>query len=139
MAAFRAGTQYGDWKGTSAADCYSGSNEVEDYLQKKKLLRPGERCIVISFSVAENRKGEKMTVYGTAYLVEGASVQDIQEAFDAEPDEIPVREVSFTFTHNDFVSVFKRFDVLLTLQGLNIQDREYRVTSSQHEGENDSE
>lgn len=139
MSTFKAGTQYGDWKGTAAADCYGGGIEVEDYLEKKKLLKPGERCVAMSFSVAENQRGRKMTVYGTAYLVHGVSVQDIQSEFDAEPDAIPVREVTFNLTHDDFVSVFKRFDVTLTLRGLNLEDREYRVTSSQQEGEPDSE
>jgi hypothetical protein len=139
MGFFKAGVQYGDWKGTAAADCYGGGIEVEHYLEKKKLLKPGERCIAMSFSVGENRVGEKATVYGSAYLVEGVGVEDIQREFDDEPDAIPVREVSFNFTHDDFVTVFKRFDVMLTLRGLKIEDREYRATSSQDEGEPDSE
>jgi hypothetical protein len=135
MGTFRAGVQYGDWKGTSAADEYGQGVGLEEYLEAKKLLKPGERCIAFSFSVGENRRGEKMTVYGSAYLVEGVNVQDIQSRFDAEQDAIPVREVSFNLTHDDFVTLFKRFDVMLTLRGLNIKDREYRVVSSQHEGE----
>ena len=127
MGFFKAGTQYGDWKGTSAADGYQGSSGFDDYLENKGLLRNGESCVGISFGVGENTVGEKATVYGSAILVRGTSTKDINESMAATPDPIPVRRVQFEMTEMDFALVFKRFDIMLLLQGLDIEDREYQV------------
>jgi hypothetical protein len=130
MKFFKAGTQYGDWKGSSAADCYQGSAGVEEYLEKKGLMKAGETCVAVEFGVGENQVGRKMKVYASAYLVHGQGVEAIQREFDATPDPIPVRQVSFDMTHDDFVSVFKRFEVVLTLSGLRMEDREFRIVES---------
>lgn len=130
MAIFKAGTQYGDWKGSSAADGYLGTGGIEEYLAKKGLVNSGEICIAFSMSVGENHPSRQMTVRGSAYLVVGEKIDEIQDRLNALAGPIPVREVTFRMSHDDFVSVFKRFEVMLLLRGLKIEDREFTVVES---------
>ena len=49
---FKAGTQYGDWEGTAAADG-PNSDSIERYLEANGLINPGEYLIATSISIIE--------------------------------------------------------------------------------------
>jgi hypothetical protein len=132
MGTFLAGTQYGDWKGTVVADGES-SISFEEHLEKNGLKKDGEFLIAISFWAGENKGGELGLVSVRAYLYDGPEALDevkaaIEKLGDDEP--IPVRIVDVPLSLEEFICLFKRFDVMLCWRGLQgtIQGREFRET-----------
>jgi len=121
MEVFQAGTQYGDWKGTAAAD---GEHAIsfEQYLESKGLTREGEFLIAVSFY------SEHEFVYVRAFFYEGPqALEEVRKKLSKVKDPIPVRAVEVPLTVAEFFSKFKRFNVVLTWRGLQetIEGREY--------------
>jgi hypothetical protein len=122
MQTFKASVQYNDWKGTAAADG-ADSLAVHEYLETKGLIQPGEFLIATSLWVGEG------SVFARAYLFNGPEdVEGMQKALAAITGSIPVREVALELKLDEFLGLFKRFDVMLTWHGLGLEGREYSVT-----------
>jgi hypothetical protein len=47
------------------------------------------------------------------------------DALDGEP--IPVRAVDISLNLEEFVTLFKRFDIMFTRRGLELEGREYSI------------
>lgn len=119
METFEASVQYGDWEGTASADAvHDGS--VHQYLQTKGLADDDEFVLATSLWAGEG------TVRVRVYLFKGEqNFEDVRRTLAAIEGPIPVRAVDLSLTLEDFVGLFKRFNVLLTWQGLSLQGHEY--------------
>ena len=125
---FKAHVQYGDWEGTAAADA-SDQLEIHDYLRNKGLLHDNEFLLAVNLWSGENSHGKIEYVFVRAFIYEGQdSFDKLKPILDQLKGPIPVRQVRLNFTLEEYVGLFKRFDVLLTWHGLNLTGREYDVT-----------
>jgi len=78
MESFKASVQYGDWKGTAAADDADGEKSIRDYLEKKQLIKPDEFLMAASLWVSEGHISIR------AFLLKGhQDLESVQEALDA--------------------------------------------------------
>ena len=72
-----------------------------------------------------------MTVYFSAQVISrGGSLAEIDAEFADIAGPIPVREVEFEMSQMDFVSMFKRFEVVLTRSGLDIKGLDFTVSTT---------
>jgi hypothetical protein len=126
MQSFRASVQYGDWRGAAAADD-TQRNSVQAYLEKKKLIESDEFLIATSLWVGENDdQGKLGSVFARAFLFRGhRDFESVRDALAEIPGPIPVRTVDIPLTLTQIVGMFKRFDVMFTWRGLELEDREY--------------
>ena len=125
METFKASVQYGDWHGTAAADNTDFHKGLHGYLETKQLMKPGEFLIAASLWVGEG------STYIHAYLFEGGpSYGDILNQLAEIDEPVPVREVTITLPLQEFLKLFKRFNVILTWQDLPLADREYETRES---------
>jgi hypothetical protein len=120
MEKFKASTQYGDWEGTASAD--NAHNSIHDYLLQQKLMEEGEFLVGVSLYSSEN------SIYMRAFVLPGkADFKSVKDALDSTDGPISVREVNLTLKLEEFLDLFKRFDVVLTSHGLELEGREYSV------------
>ncbi len=133
MATFTASVQYGDWKGTAAADNSDPmSVSVDSYLKKKGLLKGGF-LLAVQLFVGENHNNKLSKPYIRAYVLEEQldyeGVEKHLAELESRGEPIPVRELTIEMSLEEFVALFKRFEVMLTWHNLPLKDREYSVTN----------
>jgi hypothetical protein len=130
VAYFKASVQYGDWEGTAAADDADvGARSIERHLNEKKLLKPGEYLIATSLWVGENQNNKIDYVFVRAFLFQSdGTFASVQRALRATDGPIPVRVVKISLSLEEFVCLFKRFNVMLTGKNLSLEDREFSET-----------
>jgi hypothetical protein len=122
---FRASVQYDDWEGTSAADD-ADAISLHKYLQDKRLIRADEFPIATSLRVGENQGGKLGMVNARAFLFAGPTTFDtVKDALVGHAGPIPVRVVYLELTLEEFIRLFKRFEVMLTRKGVDLEGREY--------------
>lgn len=123
METFNASAQYNDWKGTAAAADDADSLALQKHLESKGLIQPGEFLIATSLWVGEG------SVFAHVYLFKGSeSAKDTKKALASLNGAIPVREITLPLKLAEFLGLFKRFNVMLTWNGLNLSGREYYAT-----------
>ena len=84
---FKAGTQYGDWEGTAAADG-PNSDSIERYLEANGLINPGEYLIATSISIIEGSQ------YVNAHVVTGGpGMESVRDLIAKTMGPLPVREI----------------------------------------------
>jgi hypothetical protein len=89
-------------------------------------LQDNEFLLAVNIFVGENHHNEVGSVYVAAFIYEGQdSFDKLKPILDKSTGPIPVRSVRLTLTLQEFVGLFKRFDVFLTWHGLNLADRDY--------------
>jgi hypothetical protein len=126
---FKAGVQYGDWEGTAAADD-GDEKSVERYLEDKGLIGKDEYLVAASLWVGENHDGRIGSISISAFIYAGDEpIEKVAEAIHAAARPIPVRVVELNLPLAGFVGLFKRFNVLLTWKGLQLEGREYEPTN----------
>ncbi len=115
---FSASVQYNDWKGTAAAD-NSDHRGIHDYLAEKALITDNEFLLSVTFYRSEGfvRIGAFLLKDADKYETAAAALADM-------PDPIPVRRVDVEISTDEFMELFKRFNVVLCWK-LNIEGREY--------------
>jgi hypothetical protein len=123
---FRAGVQYNDWTGTAAAD-NDGDHDLHQLLKSKKLIDTDKEFLLgASLRVGENHGGKIQPPYVSAIITPLDNAYDNLEAkLKATKGPIPARRVEIELTLEEFVGLFKRFAVVLTTRGLDLDDREY--------------
>jgi hypothetical protein len=128
---FRAAVQYGDFEGTASAD-NAGDIDVRKYLKERDLIKDDEFLLGTSVFIGENH-GPKQPIFvqASAYLYKrSGNFDDVARELKSVRGPIPVRVVTIDIENFDqFVLLFKRFDVTLTLKGLDLIDREYTYTN----------
>ena len=117
MPFFRASTQYGDWKGTASAD--DARPNLNDYLTNHGLIRESEFLLAASLYVEE----EFVCIH--AFAIQGNTFDAVKDDLARGEDPILVRKISVELTTREFLNLFKRFDVMLTHRGLELDEREY--------------
>lgn len=128
METFTASVQYGDWRGTSAADD-DGKNDIRDFLVSKGLLdRDTDFLIAVDVWVGENHNGVVKTPHINALIYDGTGVDNLAAEISAAPDPLQVKRVSVDLTLEEFVGLFKRFNVSLTHRAFDLTDRTYVAT-----------
>src|SRR6266851_1899817 len=120
MESFKASVQYGDWEGTAAAD--DAHKDLREYLEGKKLINPNEFVIAASFSVDKGFTNVRVFAFQG-----GRDFESVKHALDATKGPIPVRDVNVKLTAEEFIGLFKRFDVILTWKGFELEGRNYSV------------
>jgi hypothetical protein len=123
---FRASVQYGDWTGTAAAD-NADQRDLSDFLATKKIFdRDKEFLIAASLWIGENHGGKIQSPCVTAIITLLDSTYDnVSKKLKAVQGPIPVRRVDVELSLEEFIGLFKRFAVVLTRRGLDLEDREY--------------
>jgi hypothetical protein len=120
MESFKASTQYGDWQGTASADAVH-TNTLHEYLEKNGLIKPNEFLVAASLYT-----GEHDFASITAFVYKNADdFESVKAAIDATDGPLPVRRISIKLTAKEFLDLFKRFHVMLTWHGLELDGREY--------------
>lgn len=130
MTTFTASVQYGDFKGTSAADD-AHPECLSTYLEGKKMIKPGEFLIATSLWIGESHGGKVDSVGISAYLYahQTTKFDNVKEALDAHTGPIPVRVVDLELSLEEYIRLFKRFAVTLPRRGFNLDGREYIKTN----------
>lgn len=108
MSTFEAGVQYNDHQGTVAADG-ADNLSMKDFLIERGLASPEEFVIGYRISFGDNH-GREIEPGLTVYLSKGT--------FD-EPANV-VRAVDVSISTSKFFSFLKRFDMVMTLRGLQL-------------------
>jgi hypothetical protein len=120
MERFKASVQYGDWEGTASADG-NHSSDFSEYLRKKKLISDSEYLVAISFYA-----GERDFTSIRAFVVEkGENYESVRSLLKTASGPVKVREIELELSRQEFFALFKRFSVVLTWHGLDLEDREY--------------
>jgi len=120
MESFKASVQYGDWHGTAAADD-AHANSLRIYLTEKGLVKPNEFLVAASLYT-----GEHDFASITAFVYKNADdFESVKAAIDATDGPLPVRRINIKLTPKEFLALFKRFNVMLTWHGLELDGREY--------------
>jgi hypothetical protein len=133
MPIFEASVQYGDWRGTAAAD------NAEFYafyklLLGKRLISETDFLVGIHVWIGENHEGQVQPPYITAYLLEGVSnYESAEAALRSMSDPLDLKRVRIKLTLNEFLGLFKRFSIAISPRGLDITGRE--ISAREEEGE----
>lgn len=120
---FKASVQYGDFQGTAAAD-RSDQADLNDLLQKRKLIREDEHLIAASFYPMLFAE-ERFRFSVTAYLFKGEWDQARSFLNESLDETLPVRIVRLDISAVEFFLLWKRFEVVLTSRNLPLEGREY--------------
>ena len=122
---FRAGVTYGDWTGTASADNLD-QQDLHDLLVAKKLMnREKEFLIGASLYVGENNVGAVQAPFISAIITTGSDYDTVKASIGSQRRPIQTRRVDLELTLEQFIGLFKRFHVVLTKQGLHLEDQEY--------------
>ena len=125
MASFKARTQYGDWEGTASADNLI-EHDLWGYLTDKELISEGEFLIGVSlFTAPADPINTEGFVSVSAFVTDGKKFEEVQAALSGNSGPVKVREISLDLNMADFLRLFKRFAVVLTWHGLDLEGREY--------------
>jgi hypothetical protein len=125
MTHFKASVQYGDFKGTAAADNADGEHDLNHFLKGKGLIQDDEFLVAASMWVGESSGGKLGRSYVKAYLYDKADHDTVKAALEATEGPIQVRAVDVEVTPEQFISFFKRLEVFLTRPSLKIDGREF--------------
>lgn len=126
---FRAGTQYGDWKGTASADEYGAHNEFDELFEATGKVDP-ENEILIGFEFSNYEGSIFLAGYFHRRPAENALgwYPTLNNEFQRQTGPIKVKKVRVEITLEQFFKCFKRFNVMLADNALDITGREYEVT-----------
>jgi len=131
MTRFTAGTQYGDWKGTAAADEFGDVTDKFDELFEATGKVDPENDIMIAF---ECYAGEGHFYLAGYFHPKSTSnvlgwIPSLNDDFNKDPRPIKVRKVEVNLTLEQFFKYFKRFNVVLVQGNLDIIGRDYDEVS----------
>lgn len=124
MERFTASVQYGDWKGTAAAD-NADQNDLADLLRAKNLMQPDEFLVGVRVFIGENHGGKVKDPYIEVLIATTNNFDTVKAFFDATPDPIPLRKVALQLTLVEFLGLFKRLEIAIGRDGLGLSGREY--------------
>jgi hypothetical protein len=117
MEIFKASVQYGDLKGSSAADRADMTGAAK-WLEKEGHINTDELVLGISMSVGENHGAHRDPV-SVIFLVSGLNgYENIPEMIQASGEEVKVKKISVDMNIVDFLALFKRLEITLSSGGL---------------------
>lgn len=119
---FHASVQYGDFKGTVAADRHD-QDDIGKYLQTKGLINQGEFLIGIEAYACELMGKPQVTdVDVTVLVTQYEGYENVQEAVDSGKP-LKVRKIKLEMPLVEFFTLFKRFSLAMSSHGM-IDNRE---------------
>ena len=122
---FKASVQYGDWKGSAAAD-NADLGTLRDVIVSKGLMEEGREFLVgCDMYVGENRGENIRGPYIKAYVYEQGGHDNVAAQIASTTGPISLREVELDLTLEQFLMLFKRFNVKLSARGLGLENREF--------------
>lgn len=120
---FRASVQYGDWKGTSAAD-NADKGDAEDWLEAKGHKKPDEFLLGVTLWAGENQGKHKDPVSVTFLLASPRDHDSVKAQIQSAGGPVMVRRVQVEMKLLEFFGLFKRFSVAFSSHGM-LDEREY--------------
>jgi|TARA_R110001583_G_C5639171_1_gene407740 hypothetical protein len=123
MDTFKASVQYGDLKGTSAAD-RADKNDARSWLVNKGLIKDEEFVVGIRMWAGESHGVHKDPVSVHFLVIELDGHENIPAKIQAEGEPIKVRDVQVDMSITEFLGLFKRFEITLSNSGL-IEGKQY--------------
>ena len=122
MERFTASVQYGDWKGTAAAD-NADQNDLTDFLRSKNLMQSNEFLVGVRAFIGENHGGKVKDPHIEVLIA--TNYDTVKTYIDATPDPVPLKRVKLQLTLVEFFGLFKRFEIAIARSGLDLPGREY--------------
>jgi hypothetical protein len=119
---FKASVQYGDLKGTAAAD-RADKGDAEKWLKEQKLSQDGEYLLGIELWVGENHGAHKDPVSVTFLLAALGDHDSLKTMIESHNGPIVVRKVTQSMPIAQFLGFFKRFSVSISVSAMP-EDRE---------------
>lgn len=114
---FRAGVQYGDFKGTAAAD-RSDNHDLKKYLENHKLIEADEFLIAVEmFSGEVHEPEQNKAIFVTALLTKHEKFETVKAAIESG-QPLHVRKVHLKLSLSQFFGMFKRFKICLSNDGM---------------------
>jgi hypothetical protein len=123
---FKAGVQYGDFGGTSAAD-RADDQDLGAYLRSNGLMRDNEFLIAIELWIGENHRGAVAKPSIRALVVDAPDYDGALRAA-LKQDPVRVRVIELELALEEFLGFFKRFAVTLTVRGADLEGKDYQVS-----------
>lgn len=121
---FKAGVQYGDFEGSAAAD-RADKNDLGDYLRSNGLMHAGELLVAAELWVGENHSGKVAQPSIQAIVVDAPDHDNaVRDVLNQAP--VPVRKIDLPISLDQFLGLFKRFAVTLTIRGGDLRGKDYR-------------
>jgi len=119
---FHASVQYGDFKGTVAADRHD-QDDIGKYLQTQGLINQGEFLVGIEAYACELMGKPQVTdVDVTVLVTQYEGYENVQEAVDSG-QPLKVRKIKLEIPLVEFFTLFKRFSLAMSSHGM-IDNRE---------------
>jgi len=110
---FKAGVQYGDWKGTSAADD-SDQDRLYDWIEKANLKKEGEFLVGVDMYAGEH-KGD-VSVKLLFFPLDG--FDNVEAKIASTNGPVEVRVVRHDMPLQEFMGLFKRFNIAFSRHGI---------------------
>ncbi|MBE4150851.1 hypothetical protein HJ100_17020 [Vibrio parahaemolyticus] len=123
METFKASVQYGDMKGSSAAD-KADLEHAATWLEKSGDISKNEFVVGISMWVGENHGTHTDPVSVKFLVTELNGYTSIPEMLEANSDSFEVRVVRKDMNIADFLALFKRLEITLSTGGI-IEGKSY--------------
>jgi hypothetical protein len=120
---FIASVQYGDWKGTSAADD-AGKNTIRDWLRTKNLMKSDEYLLGVSIYASESLCKDKKPIYVNFLIVSLKDHDSVKEMINSSQKPVKVRKVSVDMNLTEFFGFFKRFSIAFSFHYM-LGERDY--------------
>lgn len=118
-----ASVQYDDWEGTVAADD-ADNRSFFTLLKESGAMREDEYPVSIQLYIGENHAGkvERPMISALLLPLKGA---DAAKAHIQNGQTLKLRRVEIEISLNDFMGLFKRFHIVLTRNGMALENRDY--------------
>jgi hypothetical protein len=114
---FKASVQYGDWKGTSAADG-ADKKDANDWLVKNGHKQEGEFLLGITMLAGENHGVHEDPIYVEFLLATPGDHDNIKQLIDTSKAPILVKKVKVEMSLVEFFGLFKRFSINFSSHGM---------------------
>lgn len=129
MSRLRASVQYGDWRGSAAADDIS-HGDFHDHLRSIGEFGDDEFLVGIEVFIGDNHPGRPpQPPMVSALLAARGDFDTVKAKLRAQRDPIPLRRVRLDLTLDDLLRKFKRIAITFLRNGLDLDDREYEDTA----------
>ncbi|MGZ5176839.1 MAG: hypothetical protein ACXWC0_22220 [Burkholderiales bacterium] len=115
---FDAEVQYGDWRGTVEADNADFMRDLEHVFRDDGLLTSKDFVVGVRIFNGENSRDELNPLSVRVYTVKANTFEEAKAALRRSP--ITLRMVHRDMTHDHFFRQFKRFNIALVHEGLDL-------------------
>ncbi|MDG2989375.1 hypothetical protein L3556_00290 [Candidatus Synechococcus calcipolaris G9] len=122
MAIFQASVQYGDLRGSAAADKVN-SNCLNQWLENNGYITD-ELVVGISMLASENYGSHEDPVIIKFLVTDLQGYESVPDMLRASDEPLQVREINVDMSIVDFLAFFSRFEITLSTLGL-IEGKEY--------------